>query len=77
MLRTQLLLENLSRFRLDTISRFHRHVADHYLRAVYVQAGEHRLVFTYDGARVVWPLRLSLVALLAVLAALWTGRRSR
>ena len=53
------------------------YVADHYLRAVYVEAGEHRLVFTYDGARVVWPLRLSLVALLAVLAALWTGRRSR
>ena len=53
------------------------YVADHYLRAVYVEAGEHRLVFTYDGARAVWPLRLSLVALLAVLATLWAGRRSR
>ncbi len=50
-------------------------VADHYLRAVYVGAGEHEVVFTYDGARAVWPLRLSLLALLVVLWALFTGRR--
>ncbi|MFN3244829.1 MAG: hypothetical protein ACE37K_25230 [Planctomycetota bacterium] len=52
-------------------------IADHYLRAVYVPAGEHRVVFTYDQARAVWPLRLSLLALLLVTAALATGRRPR
>jgi hypothetical protein len=49
-------------------------VADHYLRAVYVAAGEHEVVFTYDAPRVVWPLRLSLVALLVCLVLLGTGR---
>lgn len=52
-------------------------VADHYLRAVYVEAGEHEIVFTYDGARVVWPLRLTLLAWLLVIACLWTGRSRR
>jgi len=46
------------------------YVADHYLRAVYVPPGEHTVVFTYDGARVVWPLRVSLMAL-AVVVVLW------
>ena len=53
------------------------YVADHYLRAVHVEAGEHEVVFTYDQARAVWPLRLSLLALLTALAALLTGRRPR
>jgi uncharacterized membrane protein YfhO len=50
-------------------------IADHYLRAVYVGPGEHRIVFTYDGARVVWPLRLTLLAWLGVLGCFVTGRR--
>ncbi|MFT6079942.1 MAG: hypothetical protein ACJAQZ_002001 [Planctomycetota bacterium] len=49
-------------------------IADHYLRAVYVEPGEHKIVFTYDGARVVWPFRLTLLAWLVVLACLVTGR---
>jgi|GEM_PF-2548363 len=53
------------------------YIADHYLRAVYVGAGKHDVVFTYDQPRVVWPLRLSLLALAAVLGALLTGRRPR
>lgn len=52
-------------------------VADHYLRAVHVSAGTHKVVFTYDQARAVWPLRLSLLTLLVILAALATGRRLR
>ena len=53
------------------------HVADHYLRAVYVAPGEHEVVFTFDGARVLWPERLGLAALLGVAALLWLGRRRR
>lgn len=50
-------------------------VADHYLRAVHVPAGEHAVVFRYDGARAVWPLRLSLCGWLGVLVLLLGGRR--
>jgi hypothetical protein len=51
------------------------YVADHYLRAVYVPQGEHKVVFTYDGARVVWPLRLTLVALAVIVVLLCRGPR--
>jgi uncharacterized membrane protein YfhO len=53
------------------------YVADHYLRAVYVGPGEHEVVFTYDQARAVWPLRLSLLALLGALGLLASAWRSR
>ncbi|HEB51941.1 MAG TPA: hypothetical protein ENI87_01670 [bacterium] len=49
--------------------------ADHYLRAVYVLAGEHEVVFTYDGPRVVWPLRSTLPAWIVVLGCLLPLRR--
>ena len=49
-------------------------IADHYLRAVYVEAGEHDIVFRYDGARVVWPWRLTLLAWLTVIVCFVTGR---
>jgi len=52
-------------------------VADHYLRAVYVGPGEHEVVFTYDAARAVWPLRVSTAALLAALALLAASWRRR
>ncbi|MBL8727567.1 MAG: YfhO family protein [Planctomycetes bacterium] len=52
-------------------------VADHYLRAVYLTPGAHEVVFTYDAPRVLWPARLSLVALLACLGLLAVGRRRR
>lgn len=44
--------------------------ADHYLRAVYLEKGEHEVVFSYRGARVVWPQRISLLALLLI-GGLW------
>ena len=40
-----------------------------------VPPGEHEVVFTYDGARVVWPLRLTLLGYALVVWLLWTGRR--
>lgn len=49
--------------------------ADHYLRAVYVGAGEHEVVFTYDAFRTRWPRYTSLIALLAI-AVLVSGRGS-
>ena len=52
-------------------------IADHYLRAVYVEPGEHQIIFTYDGARVVWPLRLTLLAWLCVLGCFITSRRNQ
>ncbi len=51
------------------------HAADHYLRAVYVRAGEHEVVFTFDAARVLWPRHVSLVALAAIAWLLLRGRR--
>lgn len=49
--------------------------ADHYLRAVFVPAGRHEVVFTFDAPRVRWPLRVSLTALLAIAALAVAGRR--
>jgi hypothetical protein len=51
------------------------HVADHYLRAVHVGPGEHEVVFTYDGARVVWPLRLTLLGYALAAWLVWSGWR--
>jgi len=51
-------------------------VADHYLRAVFVDAGEHDVAFRYDGARVVWPLRFTLLAWL-VIGWLWLPTRRK
>ncbi|MBX3465121.1 MAG: YfhO family protein [Planctomycetes bacterium] len=51
------------------------YVADHYLRAVHLPAGAHEVVFTYDAPHVVWPRRLSGLALGACLLLLWLGRR--
>ena len=50
-------------------------VADHHLRAVHVTAGEHEVVFTYDGWQVVWPLRVTLLAYALALWLLWPPRR--
>ena len=52
------------------------YVADHYLRAVFVPAGEHVVEFRYDAPRVVWPLRITLL-LWGVLAWLWWSQRRR
>lgn len=51
------------------------YVADHYLRAVHVPAGDHEIVFTYDAPRVVWPLRLTLLGCAVAAVLLWRGRR--
>jgi hypothetical protein len=51
------------------------YVADHYLRAVYLPAGEHDVVFTYDAARVRWPLWLSGLFLVAIGSLLLRRRR--
>jgi len=53
------------------------YVADHYLRAVHVPAGEHEVVFAYDGPLVVWPLRLSVVTLLGIFVLLLRTRPRR
>ncbi len=44
--------------------------ADHYLRAVHLPPGDHEVVFRYDAPRVLWPERLSLLALAAILLLL-------
>ncbi len=53
------------------------HIADHYLRAVYVPAGTHQIVFTYDQPRVVWPFRLTALAWLLIALLLARGRGTR
>ena len=50
-------------------------VADHYLRAVYLPAGEHDVVFGFAAPRVVWPPRVSVLALLAIVGLYVLGRR--
>lgn len=52
------------------------YAADHYLRAVYVGPGEHEIIFRFNAARVLWPERLSLLALV-VIAALLLAREPR
>jgi hypothetical protein len=52
------------------------YAADHYLRAVFVPAGEHTVEFRYDAPAVVWPLRTTL-CVYAVLAWLWWSSRRR
>ncbi|MBK8101117.1 MAG: YfhO family protein [Planctomycetes bacterium] len=51
--------------------------ADHYLRAVYVPAGSHEVVFTFDAPRVVWPPRIGGAALAMILLLLAWPRRRR
>ncbi len=50
-------------------------LADHALRAVWLEPGEHEVVFAYRAAAVVWPRRLALLGLLAALALLAAPRR--
>lgn len=45
-------------------------IADHYLRAVWLEAGDHDVVFAYDGPWVAWPCRLALLGLALALAML-------
>ena len=54
------------------------YIADHYLRAVFLEAGEHLVEFRFDGPLVVWPERFSLLALSIIAAlGLWPRRRRR
>lgn len=53
------------------------YAADHYLRAVYVKPGTHEVVFTFDGARVLWPRHVSLLALVGILWLLVVPLRKR
>ena len=43
------------------------YAADHHLRAVFVPAGVSTVTMRFDGARVVWPQRIALAALLLIL----------
>lgn len=51
------------------------YAADHYLRAVFVPAGEHVVEFRYDAPRVVWPLRITLLVWGLLAWLLWSSRR--
>lgn len=51
------------------------YVADHYLRAVYLSGGDHKVEFRFDGARVLWPGRLSLLGLCILLALMLRPRQ--
>jgi hypothetical protein len=53
------------------------YVADHYLRAVHVRAGAHRVVFRYDGPAVQWPRRLAALGVLGAVCLLAVGVRRR
>lgn len=48
-------------------------VADHFLRAVPVPAGSHRVVLAYDGGIVRWPPRLGLLGVLLAAGCLAAG----
>lgn len=50
-------------------------IADHWLRAVYVTAGEHDVVFTYDAPGTRWPAWLTATALAVTLVPLLRRRR--
>ncbi len=50
-------------------------IADHYLRAVWLPAGAHRVEFTYDGPTVVLPRRIGGLGLLVAVALWLAGRR--
>ena len=49
--------------------------ADHYLRAVYLDAGQHEVVFRYNGIRVRSPQWVSLGAIFGIFFMLWFSRR--
>ncbi len=51
--------------------------ADHYFRAVYLEAGKHQLVFRYNGLEVKAPQWISLGAILGLFLTLWLSRRNR
>jgi hypothetical protein len=50
-------------------------ISDHYLRAVYLEPGDHVVEFRFDGMMVVWPERISLLALGIIALCLWPYRR--
>lgn len=51
------------------------YVADHYLRAVYLEPGEHVVSFRYTGNVATWPRRLSALGLLLVFCLVLVRRR--
>lgn len=52
-------------------------IADHYLRAVFVEPGEHEVRFRFDGPLVVWPERVSLLVLVVILGLIGFSRSGR